>query len=202
MISETPLGAGAGDPAGTRARAGALGPAAPTPLAAADITSLAAALRFLAAAVRARAVVEIGTCRSALSLLDGMLPDGVLTSIDLDPEAHRAARRAFAQAGIRAGRTRLITGRATEVLPRLADAGYDLVLADTSTPDYLEYLELGLPLLRPGGVLAFTGTAARPADTRRRGDPARELLRAVQATDSLLPLWLPVEGGLLASVKT
>ena len=56
-----------------------------------------AALRMIAAAVGARAVVEIGTGAgvSGLWLLRGMRPDGVLTTVDRDPEHQRAARLAF-----------------------------------------------------------------------------------------------------------
>ena len=38
---------------------------------------------------------------AALWLLRGMRPDGVLTSIDVDPEHQRAARAAFTAAGYR-----------------------------------------------------------------------------------------------------
>ena len=64
-----------------------------------------AALRFLAAATNARAVVEVGTGAgvSGLWLLRGMRPDGVLTTVDKDPEHQRAAKQAFAEAGIPSG---------------------------------------------------------------------------------------------------
>src|SRR5436309_1303146 len=60
-----------------------------------------AALRFLAAALGARHVVEIGTgCGvSGLWLLRGMAPDGVLTSVDVEPEHQRLAKQTFAEAG-------------------------------------------------------------------------------------------------------
>src|SRR4029078_13363942 len=53
-----------------------------------------ATLCFLAATIGARAVVEVGTGTgvSGLWLLRGMARDGVLTSIDVDPESQRAAR--------------------------------------------------------------------------------------------------------------
>jgi predicted O-methyltransferase YrrM len=79
---------------GARARAARLGV---TPVGAAG----GATLCFLAATIHARAVVEVGTGAgvSGLWLLRGMAPDGVLTSIDVDPEAQRAARAAFVAAG-------------------------------------------------------------------------------------------------------
>jgi hypothetical protein len=86
-----------------------------------------AVLRFLASAINARAVVEIGTGAgvSGIYLVRGMAPDGILTSIDLETEHQRVARESFGEAGLAPARTRLITGRALDVLPRLTDGGYD-----------------------------------------------------------------------------
>jgi predicted O-methyltransferase YrrM len=110
-----------------------------------------ALLAFLAATTHARAVVEIGTGsgESGLALLRGMAPDGTLTTIDVDPELQRAARRTFLAAGHPPGRFRLINGMAHEVLPRLTDAGYDLVVVH----DEEDYLDEAFRLLRPGGVV-------------------------------------------------
>ena len=91
-----------------------------------------ATLRVLAAATGARSVVEIGTGAgvSGLYLLGGMAADGVLTTVDIEGENQRAARQAFAEAGIAASRYRLINGSAAEVLPRLREDAYDLVFVD------------------------------------------------------------------------
>ncbi|RZQ62677.1 O-methyltransferase [Amycolatopsis suaedae] len=166
-------------------------------------------LRFLAAAVRARAVVEIGTGVgvSGLYLMRGMTSDGVLTSIDIEPEFHRAARRTFADAGYPPGRTRLIMGRALDVLPRLTAGNYDLVFVDASPLEYPHYREHGVGLLRPGGVIVFhnmlvDGRVIDPA--RRDADTMamREVARALREDDRLVPALLPVGGGLLAASVT
>ena len=62
-----------------------------------------AALRMLAASVGANSVAEVGTGTgvSGLWLLGGMGTDGVLTTIDVEPELQREARRAFDGAGSR-----------------------------------------------------------------------------------------------------
>ncbi len=54
-----------------------------------------AALRFLASVLEARAVVEIGTGTgvSGLWLLRGMRADGVLTTVDIEAEHQRLAKR-------------------------------------------------------------------------------------------------------------
>lgn len=167
-----------------------------------------AALRFLATVLRAKTVVEVGTGAgvSGVWLLRGMAPDGVLTSIDVDPEHQRAARRAYTEAGIAAGRTRLILGRALDVLPRLTDAVYDLVFVDAAKTEYPRYLELGVRLLRPGGVIAFDNVLwhGRVVDAAER-DPdttaLREVTRLAREDDRLVPLLLPLGDGLLAAAK-
>jgi predicted O-methyltransferase YrrM len=167
-----------------------------------------ATLRFVASATGARSVVEIGTgCgTSGLYLLRGMRPGGVLTSVDVEPEHQRLARSVFLEAGFPAGRYRLISGRALEVLPRLADGAYDLVFCDADQHEYPEYLVAALRLLRPGGVVIFDDALARDrvADATC-GDPdvvaVRELCDQVRIDERLVPLLLPVGDGLLAAVK-
>lgn len=167
-----------------------------------------ATLRFLAAAIGAKAVVEIGTgCGvSGIWLLRGMLPDGVLTSVDIEPEHQRLARQAFAEAGFAANRYRLISGRALDVLPRLTDAGYDLVCCDADKQEYPEYLSAALRLLRPGGIVAFDnalwgGKVADPAYQDEDTTAIREVCERLRSDEQLVPLLLPVGDGLLAAVK-
>src|SRR5256885_10946923 len=111
-----------------------------------------AALRFLARAIDARTVVEIGSgCGvSGIWLLRGMRGDGVLTSVDVEPENQRLARAAYAEAGFATSRARLISGRALDVLPRLTDGAYDLVFCDAVKQEYPDYLAEAMRLLRPG----------------------------------------------------
>ncbi|HEY1575189.1 MAG TPA: O-methyltransferase [Pseudonocardiaceae bacterium] len=167
-----------------------------------------AALRFLAAVLQAKAVVEVGTGAgvSGLCLLSGMAPDGVLTSIDIEPEVQREARRAFTEAGVPAGRMRLIMGQALDVLPRLTDGGYDLVFFDAAKAEYPRYHELGVKLLRPGGVLVFadvlgTGRTSDPARRDQEAAALREVTKAVREDQGLVPVLLPVADGLLVAAR-
>jgi predicted O-methyltransferase YrrM len=166
------------------------------------------ALRFLASAVKARAVVEVGTGTglSGLWLLRGMRPDGVLTTIDVDPEHQRIARAAFVASGHGPSRLRLINGMGLEVLPRLTDGGYDLVLVDTSPADHPRYLDEALRLLRPGGVLALHGVLGAGVPDPDAADEAtlalREVTRLVRDDERLAPTLLPLGEGLLAAIRT
>jgi predicted O-methyltransferase YrrM len=167
-----------------------------------------AALRFLAAAIDAKAVVEVGTGAgtSGIWLLRGMRPDGVLTTVDIEGEHQRLAKQAYAAAGIPSTRYRLINGQAGDVLPRLTDGAYDLVFVDADKTGYVDYLEQAVRLLRPGGVVAFDNAlrADQVADAAVRDVATvtvREVVRSVHDNDQLVPALLPVGNGLLVAVK-
>jgi predicted O-methyltransferase YrrM len=181
-----------------------------------------AVLCFLATAIAARSVVEIGTgCGSSgIWLLRGMRPGGVLTSVDTEPEYHRLARKVFTQAGFATNQARLILGRALDVLPRLSDGAYDLVFCDADPASYPEYLTEGLRLLRAGGIIVFDD-ARPPAEpsldtslpdisdmsdlSNLSSSPAaegtRELADMIRIDKRLVSLFLPVAGGLIAAIK-
>ncbi|HEX3223145.1 MAG TPA: O-methyltransferase [Nocardioides sp.] len=167
-----------------------------------------AMLRFLASAIEARAVVEIGTGAgvSGLWLLRGMRADGVLTTIDIEAEHQRLARESYNDAGIPPQRARTIAGAALEVLPRLTDGHYDLVFCDGDKAEYSAYLKEALRLLRPGGIVAFDNAlwhdkVADPAQRDEETTVIRDLGREIAANDSLVPVLLPVGDGLLVAKK-
>jgi len=167
-----------------------------------------AALRLLAAATGARSVVEVGTGAgvSGLYLLGGMAPDGILTTIDIESENQRAAKQAYLDAGIAPARCRLINGSAAEVLPRLREEAYDMVLVDADKTAYGVYFEQALRLLRTGGVVAFDNAlwhdrVADPAQRDPETSALRDLGRAVRDDDRCVPALLPVGDGLLVAAK-
>jgi Predicted O-methyltransferase len=162
-------------------------------------------LRALTAATGAKAVMELGTGTgvSGLWLLGGMPPDGILTTIDIEAEHQQAAREAFAAAGIAHQRTRVIAGRALDVLPRMTDSAYDLVVVDADKAEYPQYVQQASRLLRHGGTLVLTWTdkesdpAARDPETRT----LREVGKLIRDHDGFTASLLPVGDGLLIAVK-
>jgi predicted O-methyltransferase YrrM len=167
------------------------------------------ALRFLAATIEAKAVVEIGTGTgvSGVWLFRGMTPDGILTTVDTEAEHQRLAKQSFTDEGIPSQRLRLINGAALDVLPRLTDGAYDLVFADGDKREYSDYLEQALRLLRPGGLVAFDNAlwhdrVADPAQRDADTVAIRELGKAVLDNEDLLPALLPVGDGLLVARKS
>ncbi len=167
-----------------------------------------AALRFLAALIDARSVVEVGTGTgvSGVWLLRGMRRDGVLTSVDLEAEHQRLARQTLTEAGIDSRRFRLISGAAMDVLPRLTDGHYDLVFLDADKSEYADYLSEASRLLRPGGVVAIDNALwhDKVADASQRDADTvaiREMGKSMRDDEQWLSLLLPVGDGLLVAKK-
>lgn len=185
-----------------RERAEELG-AAPIP------PSVGAVLSIFTQMLGAKTVVEIGTGAgiSGLWLLDGMRDDGVLTTIDTEPEHQRAAKEAFRSGGIAPSRTRLINGWALDVLPRLADDTYDLVFIDASPVDQLHFVQESVRLLRPGGVLVLHNAllGGRVPDTTQRDATTvavRAAARAIAEDERLTTVLLPLGDGLICASRT
>ncbi|MGP6203631.1 O-methyltransferase [Microbacterium sp. F2] len=157
----------------------------------------------IAAVGRALNIVEIGTGGgvSGLWLLRGA-PQATLTTIDVEPEHLGAARQAFAQAKVPPARARFITGRAAEVLPRMNEASYDIVLVDAEPEGVIEYVEHGLRLVRPGGTVLVPRVLAggAVADPVKRDDVTtayRSLIQEVAQSPAVLGALNTAREGLL-----
>lgn len=181
-----------------RARAHAL------ELGAAPISAaVGAQIAVLAAATGAKSIVEIGTGAgvSGLWLLRGA-PHAVLTSIDNEPEHLAAARQAFSDAKVPATRARLITGRASDVLPRMNEASYDIVFVDADPENVIEYVEHGLRLVRRGGMVLVPrvfagGKIADPVQRDAVTTAFRSLVQETQGSSAVLAALSPAGEGLL-----
>ncbi|HKT55746.1 MAG TPA: class I SAM-dependent methyltransferase [Microbacterium sp.] len=153
---------------------------------------IGAQIAVLAAAANALNIVEIGTGAgvSGLWLLHGA-PRAVLTTIDSEPEHLAAARQAFAQAKVPAARTRFITGRAATVLPRMNEASYDVVLIDADPEGVIDYVEHGLRLVRPGGIVLVPrvtrgGAVADPVKRDAVTTAYRTLIHETQSSPAVI----------------
>ncbi|WP_435829403.1 O-methyltransferase [Nocardia fusca] len=170
--------------------------------------SVGALLSMYAQLLDARAVVEVGTGAgvSGLWLLDGMREDGTLTTIDSEPEHQRAAKESFRAADIPLARTRLINGRALDVLPRLADGAYDLVFLDASPIEHPQYIAEAVRLLRAGGAVLLHnallgGRVPDPANRDAATQAVRSATRYVAEDPGLTSVLIPLGDGLLCASK-
>ncbi|MEB4615956.1 O-methyltransferase [Leucobacter sp. M11] len=169
--------------------------------------AVAAHLTSVSVISGARAILEIGTGVgvSGLALLAAS-PEATLTSIDIEAETQRGAKQIFAEAGIAPSRLRLITGDAHQVLPRMNTASYDLVLIDADPESLLEYLELSLTIVRPGGTVLIpralnNGRVADPAARDGVSRDLRAILGEVQASPAIVAALSPAGDGVLTLTR-
>ncbi len=120
-------------------------------------------LRLLAEAAGARNAVEIGTSTgySGLWICLGLQrTGGRLTTFEIDPGRAEQARKHFEQAGV-GGLVEVIVADAHENVKRLKDP-IDLVFLDADKEGYASYLQVLLPLVRPGGLITADNVGSAP----------------------------------------
>lgn len=125
-------------------------------------------LEITARSIKAKKALEIGMAigYSVIHLARGMGDDGVVVTIEPSDEMIKAASGYFERANL-SDRVQIKRGKALDVMPHLTDT-FDLLYLDAVKEEYAQYLDLGLPLLRPGGVvivdnLLWGGRVAQPA---------------------------------------
>ena len=112
--------------------------------------------RFLEITARitgARKALEIGMAigYSVVHLVRGMGQGGLLVTIEPSEEMIERATGYLERAGL-SDRVRIERGKALDVMPNLAET-FDLLFIDALKEEYSQYLDLGLPRLRTGGVV-------------------------------------------------
>lgn len=145
-------------------------------------------MQMLARALSARNVVELGTGTGVgtLWLAEGIGEGGTLTSIDSEAEHVHLAREACAEMGISAQSVRLIHGAPYDILGKLTDSGYDMVVVREYSDEGHELIEQAHRILRTGGVclLVHALHGGKVADLAQRDEVTvlrREILRNLRA---------------------
>lgn len=167
-------------------------------------------LHVLALACGARRIVEVGTAIgvSTLYMARALPAGGKIVSFEVDAERHAAARGYLERAGVlEVADLRLQDARAG--LASL-DRGVDMGFIDGVKAQYGDYIDLLLPLLRAGGVLAIdnvlmSGTVAEGRSdggwTDQQIAGARELNWRLTRDQQLVATVTPVGDGVLVAVR-
>ncbi|MBS1646226.1 MAG: class I SAM-dependent methyltransferase [Bacteroidetes bacterium] len=110
-------------------------------------------LSFISALVQPRYILEIGTFTgySALCLAKGLASDGILITLDNNPETSMLAQSFFNQSSYQK-KIQLIQGEALQLIPALPD-NIDLLFLDADKKNYAAYYDLVFDKLKPGGLI-------------------------------------------------
>jgi caffeoyl-CoA O-methyltransferase len=165
--------------------------------------------RFLEITARisgARKALEIGMAigYSVVHLVRGMGQGGLLVTIEPSEEMIQRATGYLERAGL-LDRVRIERGKALDVMPNL-DETFDLLFIDALKEEYSQYLDLGLPRLRTGGVVIVDnllwGGKVAGDDTETSTVALREFNPYFINHPQLLAEVLSVGDGLGYAVKT
>jgi caffeoyl-CoA O-methyltransferase len=163
--------------------------------------------RFLKMLVRLtgpRTILEIGMFSgySALMMAEGLPDDGQLITCEVDPKAEAIARRYFSESP-HGSKITIRMGPALETIKTLSGP-LDLVFIDADKPNYSNYYEASLPLLKPGGLIVadnvlWSGKVLDPKDADDHAMVAFD--RMVQSDPRVENVCLTVRDGMMLAWK-
>jgi caffeoyl-CoA O-methyltransferase len=153
----------------------------------------------------ARKALEIGMAigYSVVHLARGMGENSIVTTIEPNDEMIQAATGYLERAGL-FDRVDIQRGKALEVMPNLEET-FDLLFIDAMKEEYSQYLDLGLPRLRSGGVVIVDnllwGGRVATGDTESSTVALREFNLYFVNHPQLIAEVLPIGDGLGYAVK-
>ena len=168
-------------------------------------------LRGLTTALKARAVLEIGTAigYSALWMAQALETGGRLISLEMDPTRAATARKNIERASL-SEIVSVIVGDASRFVHKVGGP-FDLIFQDGDKRLYEPLLETLIGLLRPGGVLltdnvlwdgeVIEGFVEAPRHDQASTEALRSYNRRLTAETRLLTTFLPIGDGVALSVR-
>ena len=164
-------------------------------------------LKYSVNLLNAKSVVEIGTGSGVggLWLLSGMPADSVLTTIDSEREHSKIAKTIFDEADIAPTRYRIITGKLIEVIGKLADNSYDLIVIRPAL-DLFDMVHESYRLLKSGGLLVIDqalsgGKVADPTQRDPESIARRDAIKVVKEDERWAASLIPIGAGVLVANK-
>ena len=163
-------------------------------------------LSLISKLVRPSSILEIGTYTgyATLCLLEGLSPDGIIHTIDINEELVAIQRKYFDKSG---RGTQIIQhlGNALEIIPGL-NTKFDLVFIDADKPNYPKYLELIVGMLNPGAVILsdnvlWHGKVLNPQHSDISTQALIEYNQMLRNHKDLESVMLPLRDGITLSRK-
>ena len=152
-------------------------------------------------------VLEIGTYTgySTLCIAKGLNPAGMIHTIDKNEELLQIQNKYFEKSGLR-NQIKQYTGNALAIIPKLK-FDFDMVFLDADKENYVKYLELISPILKPGGVLLTDNVLwhGKVLESPENQDRVTKLIdnfnKKILEDKSLKTVMLPIRDGISLTLK-
>jgi predicted O-methyltransferase YrrM len=164
--------------------------------------ALGATIAQIARSINAESIIEVGTGvgHTTMQLIEAC-PDAHITSIDSELDYHLTLKEMMPDVEVDPAKLRLITEKAEDVLPKMNESSYDLVVIDTPTESVSACYDAAVTVCRPGGSIVVArilagGKVANPADRSEDVVANRTLLKIIEQDDRVAHAIMPVGEGL------
>ena len=162
-------------------------------------------LRLLCRFTPPKWVLEIGTftAYATICLAEGLPADGILHTIEANPEMAHIIEKYIQKAGIE-DRVKSYTGKAEEIIPRL-NQRFDFVFLDAGKLDYGMFYDLLIDQINPGGLILADNVLWSGKVVQSTKDKDTAALHAFNEKINQDPrvenIILPIRDGLLIAQK-
>jgi predicted O-methyltransferase YrrM len=164
-------------------------------------------LSMISKLIRPKQILELGTFTgyATLCLAEGLHSNGEIDTIDVNEELIDFQRKYFDKSDY-GKQIHQHLGSALEIIPTL-DKTFDLVFIDADKPNYVNYFNLVIEKLNPGGIILsdnvlWHGKVVEPLDEKDHSTKAvlefNTLLKNDKRIETVL---LPIRDGLTISRK-
>ena len=115
-------------------------------------------LSMISHLMQPKRILEIGTFTgySALCLAEGLIEEGILHTIEANPELIEIITRYFTASSYH-HKIKLHIGKALEIIPSINEQ-FDLVFIDADKENYINYYNLVFDKVKPGGLIIVDNT--------------------------------------------
>ncbi len=162
-------------------------------------------LSMLSHMIRPKVVLEIGTYLgySALCLAEGLADGGKVITLDVQEDTNRVARQ-FVEKSKFADKIEFYLGLGTEIIPTLPET-FDLVFIDADKPNYSNYYDLVIDMVRHGGFIIadnvlWSGKVIE-SDKDENTQALYDFSQKALADDRVENVLLPIRDGLMVVRK-
>ena len=163
-------------------------------------------LSFISQMIKPKRVLEIGTYTgySSICIAEGLAPDGLIYTIDINEELEPRVLSYFHEAGLQ-DQAKMLIGNAIDLVPDI-DERYDLVFIDADKENYPNYFDLVIDRMAPGGwIVADNVLWSGKVLGTEEGDKDTQALRAynekIHQDSRVDNILLPIRDGLMVCRK-